>query len=468
MSQIIKDFLKRSRQKKLNIKCVGDAMIDEYYEVDVNRISPEFPMPIMLSPHEKPVRRPGGVANVAYQLRHFNTSPCLVCFMDKKLRKVLSKHKIDYDSISTETMLDEVNGFVPVKKRFLDHGVQVSRWDVEDTAYGLHYRVKKFWEMQKRISEEMRKRQPDVVILSDYNKGFFQALDYNEQVNWIEPFSGRITIVDPKTGPIDKWKGCTIFKPNSKEAAELSGKGFWREQAKFFQNKLGCETVVITHGGEKVCGVSGSEFFNYMAPKKVEVESVVGAGDCFCAFFAMAVGLGFSAIESAEIAWNAGAIYVQDKMNRPITPAEIIGSGIVSPEDLVSRDFKLVFTNGCFDLLHSGHLSTLRFAKSHGDKLVVAVNSDKSVKSLKGESRPIKPLEERMAVLAALDMVDFVVSFEESDPYKLIDIIRPDVLVKGGEYEEKDIIGANLVKEVLRAPMMSDLSTTKFLTCPGN
>jgi len=442
-------------------------MIDEYYEVKVNRISPEFPMSIMWSPHDKPVRRPGGVANVAYQLRHFNVSPYLVCFMDKKLKKVLSKHKIDNDSISADTMLDEVEGFVPIKRRFLDNGIQVKRWDVEDTAYGLHCCGDKLWKMQKTISEAMRTREPDVVILSDYNKGFFQALDYNEQVNWIEPFDGRITIVDPKIGPLEKWKGCTVFKPNAKEALDLSGKGLWREQAKFFQNKLECESVVITYGGEKVCGVWKDEFFNYIAPKKVEVKSVVGAGDCFCAFFAMAVGLGFTIPEAAEISWNAGAVYVQNRMNRPIIPAELVGFGIVEPEDLASRDFKLVFTNGCFDVLHSGHIHTLRSAKAQGDKLVVAVNSDESVKRLKGDSRPLKPLGERMVTLAAIDVVDFVVSFDEDTPYKVMRRIKLnpelDVLAKGEEYKESEIIGADLVKEVYRVPMIPDISTTKLL-----
>ena len=121
--QIIKEFLKKSREKRVNIKCVGDAMIDEYYEVKVNRISPEFPMPIMWSPHDNPIRRPGGAANVAYQLRHFNACPELVCFVDKLLHEVLLKHDVLCDSISTETMLDEVRGFVPIKRRFLDNGI---------------------------------------------------------------------------------------------------------------------------------------------------------------------------------------------------------------------------------------------------------------------------------------------------------------------------------------------------------
>jgi len=194
------------------------------------------------------------------------------------------------------------------------------------------------------------------------------------------------------------------------------------------------------------------------------VESVIGAGDCFAAVFGMAVGHGFTVAESAEIAWNAGAVYVQRKMNRPIIPAEVSWDGIVEPDDLLDRDFKLVFTNGCFDILHKGHLQTLRFAKEKGDKLVVALNTDESVRRLKGEDRPVKPLEQRMAVVAALDCVDFVVSFSENTPLELIQKIRPEVLVKGADYRPEEIVGADVVPELFRAPIIDGLSTSCFLS----
>ena len=127
------------------------------------------------------------------------------------------------------------------------------------------------------------------------------------------------------------------------------------------------------------------------------------------------------------------------------------------------RDFHLAFTNGCFDILHEGHLNTLRFAKSKGDKLVVALNSDASIKRLKGEGRPIKPLDQRMAVMAALDMVDFVVSFDEDTPQQVIEKIRPDALIKGADWETGAIVGSDIVPEVYRAPILEGLSTTRFV-----
>jgi D-beta-D-heptose 7-phosphate kinase/D-beta-D-heptose 1-phosphate adenosyltransferase len=221
--------------------------------------------------------------------------------------------------------------------------------------------------------------------------------------------------------------------------------------------------VVITHGGEKVVGVWRDEFFDYRPNRPVHVESVIGAGDCFAAVFAMAVGYGFTIAESAEIAWNAGAVYVQRKMNRPIIPAEVSWDGIVDPEHLASRDFKLVFTNGCFDVLHEGHLHLLRFAREKGDKLVVALNTDDSVKRLKGEERPIKPLDQRLAVVAALDCVDFVVAFPEDTPLEVIQKIQPDVLVKGADYRPENIVGVDIVPELFRAPILDGLSTSNFL-----
>jgi D-beta-D-heptose 7-phosphate kinase/D-beta-D-heptose 1-phosphate adenosyltransferase len=450
---LLKEFLKRNREKKLKIHCVGDAMIDEYYDVKVNRISPEFPMPIMWSADNWPIRMPGGAANVVYQFKHFNVDELLVCWCDDLGKSVFTDHQIRWShALASECCT------LPIKKRFLDNGIQVVRHDIEIPLCGLDEHVVDFATTQ--ITTIIQKTfKPDVAILSDYNKGFFSSEEYRV----LDYYRDVLTIVDPKKGPISKWKGCTIFKLNSKEAAELSGRTNWKEQAKQLQSELECEAVVITFGGERVSGIWKNDFFNIKPEHSVVVESVVGAGDCFAAFFAMAVGHGFCVPDAAEIAWNAGANYVQNRRNRPIVPAELDPTRIIDAADLASRDFKLVFTNGCFDILHEGHIKTLEFAKSKGDKLVVAINSDASVKKLKGENRPIKPLDQRMAVMSALRMVDFVVSFDEDTPLELIKKINPDVLVKGQDYSTKEIVGADLVSEVYRAPIIGNLSSSDFI-----
>lgn len=454
--QLTQEFLQRNRKKRLNIHCVGDAMVDEYYDVKVNRISPEFPMPIMWSQDNKSTKRPGGVANVAYQLRHFNVGVTLMCLPDKKAEAVFQKHSIFRWGCGE---FNDIKAKLPIKRRFLDNGIQVVRHDVETPLCGLSQETVNYY--TKQLGEKIIKTKmaPDVVILSDYNKGFFAS----DEERVLDFYRHCVTIVDPKKGPLSKWKGCKIFKPNAKEAEELSGKKTWKEQAKFFQHELECETVVITHGGERVAGVHKDDFFCYSPERKVEVESVVGAGDCFCAFFAMAIGHGFDPLEAATIAYNAGSLYVQRRMNRPVVPAELSRNGLVIPDDLVQRDFKLVFTNGCFDILHDGHMRLLEFAKSKGDKLVVALNSDESIKRIKDVNRPVVPLEQRMAVMSHIKHVDFVVAFDQDTPLEIIKRIKPDVLVKGAEYEASEIIGADIVPEVYRAPMIEGVSTSKLL-----
>ncbi len=456
MQKILQKFLQKNRQRRLNVHVLGDAMVDEYYEVKVNRISPEFPMPIMWSPTDDPVRRPGGAANVAYQFKNFNAVVLLYCLPDTNFAdKVFRDHGVNRRGPS----LNHIGSTLPIKRRFLDGYTQITRHDIESPLCGVSAEIIDLYTDSLCQLVVSYPKKPDVAIFSDYNKGFFAS----DEHDLLDKYHNSITIVDPKKGPLRKWRGCDIFKPNAKEAFELSGKKKWREQAKHLQNELDCESVVITDGGKKVSGVWRDEFFCFKPDKSVEVESVIGAGDTFCVFLALAVGHGFTVPEAAEIAWNAGSVYVQNNLNRPIVPAELSPSGIVHGSDLASRDFKLVFTNGCFDLLHEGHLQTLRFAREKGDKLVVALNSDESVKRLKGDDRPIKPLSQRMAVVAALEMVDFVVSFEEDTPFEVIKVIQPDVLVKGDDYKKNEIIGADIVPEVFTAPMIPDLSTTVLI-----
>lgn len=452
MSQTtIQKFLKKNRETKKKIALIGDAMVDEYHAVSVNRISPEFPMPIMWSPKNSPIRRPGGVANVACQFRHFNVDAKLFTFSDPLLDQVLEEHSLSNDGLN-------IDGLVPVKSRFLDGEVQVVRWDCEDSNYGMPY--KDICDLQRELKTIIRRstKDTDVVILSDYNKGFFDEGD------WTGLFQNSFTIVDPKDNPLERWMCCDVFKPNYNEAVSLTG-GItdWKDQVRYFESVMHCNSVVITFGDKGVKGKWDGSFFEYYPCDSVKAASVVGAGDCFCAGLAMAVSHGFSGLDAVEIAYKMGAKYVQRGLNRPIVPAELVCDKIVEPEDLANRDFKLSFTNGCFDILHEGHLETLKFSKSKGDKLVVALNSDESVRRLKGESRPIKDLRQRMKLMAAFEFVDFVISFDEDTPQEVMEKIKPDVLVKGSQYELKNIIGADDVPEVYRAPMVEGLSTTLLI-----
>lgn len=449
--EAVTKFLNRNRERQVSVHCFGDAMIDEYYDVKVNRISPEFPMPIMLSQPCRPVVRPGGAANVAYQLKHFNVDTTLVCYGNEPLFNVLREHPMNFMSCP------EFAGHIPVKRRFLDDGIQVSRWDTESKNYGLSSE-QLFYHQNRVMLNYIGAEIADVIVLSDYGKGFF-----NDAQAWMRGLKGRTTIVDPKEGPVEKWHGCTVFKPNAKEAKELSGYDDWKFQCDFFVRKLGCQSVIITQSGNGFVGWTEGRYFEYRVDHKIKVESVIGAGDCFVAILAACIAQGLNIEEAGQVAFQAGAMYVRNRHNRPIIPAELVENKIVHPDDLLHHDFKLAFTNGCFDILHPGHVSMLEFAKSKGDKLVVAVNSDASVKRLKGPTRPVNVMEDRMAVLAAMECVDFVVAFEEDTPLETLKRVQPEVLVKGADYAVEDIVGHDLVSEVHRAPIIQGKSTTSII-----
>ncbi len=431
-------------------------MIDEYYDVVVDRISPEFPMPIMTSPNLKCLKKPGGVANVACQFKHFNVMPRVFHLPDSSIEDVFKSHGL----VSVQPPIESTFR-LPIKRRFLNRDVQIVRHDIEGPLCGGSFK-----DIQDHLSATRNSlyklAAPDIAILSDYNKGYF-CCPYSTQqlINWYNSI-GVPTLVDPKCGPIDKWKGCTVFKANAKEALELTNIACWETQAKVLYEQLGCSAVVVTHGPDLIMGHNKDGEFHYFPKEAVKARSVVGAGDCFAAFLAMAMAHGFAINEAIEIAWQAGAKYVQGSHNKPVSEGDLC-NGIVRPEDLSKRDYKLAFTNGCFDILHEGHIESLKFARSQGEKLVVAVNSDDSVKRLKGPTRPVVPLQHRMAVLAALECVDFVISFDEDTPLEILKKIKPDVIIKGGQYSPEDVVGSELGIKVVPFPMVEGVSTTKIL-----
>jgi len=460
----INKFLELNRSKRINVAVVGDAMLDEYYDVTANRVSPEFPIPVMQSNTNIPDKiRPGGAANVAAQFRYLNAEVTLYSFLDKRTTSIFKDLMRNTSTLAFNYVVDSDNRVqqTPVKRRLYCNGFPLCRWDVEDKNYGTKSEILNT--VHNDLQDRFKENITDVIILSDYNKGFFTEDSRNL---WLK---NGITIVDPKKGPASKWIGCTILKPNSKEAEDLTGLKDWKDQADYLMNETQCEVCVITQEGEGVVGKTKNGYFEFKPKKSVVAESVIGAGDCFMAFLAMAYAHEMEIDEAVEVAFTAGAVYVQRKHNESITPydllsyADPISAKMVDPKFFENKNFKLAFSNGCFDFgLTSGHVKCLNFAKQQGEKLVVALNSDQSVSRLKGINRPILPLRERMEIVAGLSCVDFVVSFEEDTPYELIKVIRPNIIVKGGEYKKEDIIGNDLA-EVVLAPFFECLSTTDKL-----
>ena len=439
------------------IHIIGDSMLDEDYQVKVNRISPECPnVNILLSEDNKPFRKyPGGAANVCYQLNNFKAVNRLFTFIDSEAYEVMKSHGIKY--WGHKQLPDGY--YIPRKKRCYEKGFQVvARWDIEKPNYGLD--VHDIHDIQLNLYKNWRafQAEPDLIIFSDYNKGLFSG---RFRLKWFN--TKAVTIVDPKAAPLERWKYCTIFKPNAKEAELLSGEKDWKRQCDFFQNKLHCKAVVITQEGDGVVG-KADDYFEYRPKLIIKPLDIIGAGDCFSGVLGLAVVHGFTIEEAVIIAFHGGVMYVQQKQRGMFGPWCFHSSGKILSDcnAVINRDYRLVFTNGCFDLMHSGHLHILEVAKSKGDKLIVAVNSDESIKRLKGKTRPVLPLKERMELLAALDCVDFVIPFEEDTPLKLIQKVKPDVLVKGWDYAGK-AVGADCVDEVCYVPLIEGHSTSKII-----
>ena len=466
MNELINQFIYRNSKRKVKIAVVGDSMLDEYYFVDANRVSPEFPIPVLQSPDTTPkVIVPGGAGNVACQFKDWNVDLQLFSLLDGETNGILMENEID-----TRHSVFPAKGFhCPIKRRFYQGQFPLCRWDIEEPNGGVDIDSAREW-----LCKNFKSTKPEVAIFSDYNKGVFvkkrQDWFYEDEIQ-----EGTIiTIVDPKKGPIDAWKGCTIFKPNQVEAEVLSG-GIkdWKNQCNFFQRIVGCMAVVITQGKDGVVGKVGGTFFEYRPEITKQCQSVIGGGDCFSAFLAMTMAHNFDIVDAVKIAYEAGSVYVLNRHNQPVSPYDLqkhidpIKAKYVTSEFLRNRptDHNLIFTNGCFDLLHEGHIQLLRQAKALGGQLVVAVNSDDSVRRLKGESRPIQDLQERMVILSSLEFVDYVVSFKEDTPLELIKNIKPNVIVKGGDYKPEEVVGygemvfGGMVKVVV-LPLLPGKSTS--------
>jgi D-beta-D-heptose 7-phosphate kinase/D-beta-D-heptose 1-phosphate adenosyltransferase len=295
------------------------------------------------------------------------------------------------------------------------------------------------------------------VIYSDYDKGLF-----NKKFK----MSGNgLSLVDPKI-EMKRWNGCGIFKPNYHEACAMTGEKDPKKQIEKIIKKIKCNSVVITKSGEGVFGFSLKEGHVVVKPQNhiARPESVIGAGDCFMSFLAMSMGCGFSLKKSLEWAFEAGTLYVSNKYNQPLCMADLLRKNKVIKrwDYLAKRNFKLVVTGGCFDVLHKGHMHSLREAKKYGDRLCVTLNSDESIRKIKGSKRPIMPLESRIEVLKSLEFVDYICVFDDNTPEFVLKVLKPEVYVKGSDYKNKELHGSEYAKRVVLVDLLDGFSTTKF------
>ncbi len=461
--------------KSPKILVVGDLMLDYYLWGSVNRISPEAPVAVVDIDRETTVL--GGAGNVV------NNLIALGC--DVYVTSVVGDDKVAHElesilsDISAKSFLvKQKNRKTSKKSRIIASHSQVVRYDNESKEDISQSSQEKILEKFKLLCDKV-----DIVLLSDYGKGVLTSSLTSKLID-VANSKNKKVLVDPKGFDYSKYSGAYLLTPNKKEAEEASGIKIKDDNSlidalKKLKSIANLEISLITLSED---GIAIFDDKLIMKPTVArEVYDVTGAGDTVIASLGYYLACGNDITTSLEFANLAAGVVVGKLGSATATIDEIehyrssinkgtIESHIKSFEELkiqVKRlkklGKKIVFTNGCFDLLHRGHVSYLDVAKSYGDVLILGLNSDKSVKTLKGENRPINNEKDRAYVLCALQSVDFVTVFSDDTPYELIRMVEPDVLVKGGDYEGKVVVGSDIAKEVKLVQFIDGKSTTKTI-----
>ena len=442
--------------RDLRVLVVGDVMIDRYIVGDVERISPEAPVPVLRQ--ARSYSRPGGAANVAMNLAGLGCRATLAGFVGADAHAVELRELMQAAGIDTAPLVESSLPTI-AKTRVVSRTQQLMRIDVESRdTHGAEACVALQAHALAAVS------MADAVILSDYAKGALSP-ELCRAVIDAARLRGVPVLADPKTRALSKYAGATTICPNLHELSTATGVDLHRtddllQAARALLRDLSVDflTVTMSEKGIRVLRAGGAQ--EYHSPARArEVFDVSGAGDTVIATLAAGLAGGLRVDSAVELANIAAGVVVAKLGTVPVAAHEIVAeltvsSGVVSAEKVLDRDRALarvqewrasgetiVFTNGCFDLLHIGHITLLEDCRRFGSKLVVGMNTDRSVSRLKGPSRPITGQNERTRVMAALGSVDLVVMFDDETPLDLIRALHPDVLVKGGDYTVETVVG---------------------------
>jgi len=457
---------------KVRILVVGDLMLDRYWYGDTARISPEAPVPVVKVQDVK--ERPGGAGNVALNLAALGARVSLLAITGDDAAADTLHEMLRVSDV--ECYLQRIAGFPTITKlRVMSQHQQLIRLDFERD---FHLEVNQ--NLLKKFKVHVKNF--DAVILSDYGKG---ALIHSQTLIKIASASKIPVFVDPKQKDFSFYSGAAFVTPNFKEFQAAAGECKTEKdvamKAQHLLKTCNLDTLLITRGAQGMVLCCRDKKPQHFTTCGQEVFDVTGAGDTVIAALAAAITSGLDLVEAVQLANIAAGIAVSKlgsasisakELNRATTLNHL--SNIMDEEQLQlavevarTKGEKIVFTNGCFDILHAGHVHYLEQAKKLGNRLVVAVNDDASVKRLKGDDRPINEIAKRMAVLAGLNSVDWVISFSEDTPEELINKLLPDVLVKGGDWRPKEIVGSKAVLknggEVKSLSFVDGCSTTAVI-----
>ncbi|WP_298653192.1 D-glycero-beta-D-manno-heptose-7-phosphate kinase [uncultured Proteiniphilum sp.] len=464
--------LEAIRGKRILI--IGDILIDTYYVGDVKRISPEAPVPVVRVNNTYSVL--GGAANVARNLMGIECNPTVLGLIgNDENGKLVNKM---FEDLKAENVLFPTLESTVTKIRILGNNQQIARLDFEKEFHSISR------DEELLLTQAMEKLIPeiDVVVVSDYGKGVCNELICKNAIELSSRYNKPI-IIDPKGFDWHKYENATIVTPNLKELSDIYGEEVENRDnpihiaGRFILNKYNIHSLLITRS-EKGMSFIDRQTSVHISTEAKEVFDVSGAGDTVVAVLAAALAAKFSLHDAINLSNKAAGIVVGKIGTSPILYDELEtgilkrqnNKKVISADDvqeivkkLKGMHSKIVFTNGCFDILHQGHVSCLQEAKKLGDILIVGVNSDDSVKRLKGPSRPINDEASRSIILSALECVDYVTVFADDTPLELIKTICPDVLVKGGDYAIEDIVGREFAKEIVIIPFLEGFSTTSII-----
>lgn len=472
-----------NKLSEAKILVVGDVMLDRYWQGDSSRISPEAPVPVVkIGELDDKV---GGAANVAKNIAHLDGQVTLLGLIGEdenadRLEQLLNDSRIN------SALIRQSEQPTITKLRVISRQQQVVRLDFEET----------FSELQAQaLKEQYLKVLPDYdyIVFSDYNKG---SLRYISEMISLARAANKTVLVDPKAKDLSVYAGANIITPNKNEfvaaGGEVTNELAIVHSAQKIMQECQIESILLTRSEQGMSAISKENKVD-MPAQVLEVSDVTGAGDTVIATLAMMTALGLELADAAKVANLAAGIVVAKLGAATVSPEELyraVNKNIFAskqahyqtPFEEVLRHIefarqsgeRIVFTNGCFDILHAGHVHYLEQAKALGDRLVVGLNNDESIKRLKGQDRPINPLKERATVVSGLASVDWVIPFGEQNgnqhddtPFDLISLIKPDVLVKGGDYTIEQIVGADVVEnnggEVAIIDFVDGCSTTKII-----
>ena len=460
-------------QKKPNILVVGDLMVDHYLWGKCERVSPEAPVQVVEVQKEELLL--GGAGNVINNLLALGSSVGVCSVIGDDESGEFINQRIGQKGVRKEGLIVQKGRRTTKKSRIIALQQQIVRVDKEDKE-----------DISKESQDTILMRIKivldfyDAILLSDYAKGVLTPTLTKEIIKLANE-KDKLIIVDPKGGDFSKYTGATLITPNKKEASLALNMDI-DDDKKLLQAGLELKKTLNLKYALITLSEDGMAIFDEKMTKVPtvarEVYDVTGAGDTVLAALGYALSCGFDIYEAANLANSAAAVAVSRVGSAAVTQEDIkeyehslhkqsSNKKIKSLDEVVTiletKDKNIVFTNGCFDIIHAGHVKYLEEAKSYGDILVLGLNSDDSIKRLKGENRPINTIEDRAIVLAALESVDFVIEFKDDTPYELIKAIKPDILVKGGDYEGKEVVGSDIANETRLVKFVDGKSTSKII-----